>query len=102
MMRKIRLKVDPEIEEKGWDRAARVTVDLKNKQRHSNLVVRFKGTPQNPLSHFEVEEKARKLTRGILAERGLERLFEAVQGLEKVADISRIGDLLRTGVLRLT
>ena len=26
MMRKVRLRVDPEIEEKGWDRAARVTL----------------------------------------------------------------------------
>ena len=28
MMRKVRLKVDHEIEDKGWDRAARVTVSL--------------------------------------------------------------------------
>lgn len=96
MMRKIRLNADPEIEQKGWDRAARVTVDLKNKQRHSTLVVRFKGTPQNPLSHLEVEDKARKLTRAILSERQLERLFEAVQRLEKIADVARIGDLLRS------
>jgi 2-methylcitrate dehydratase PrpD len=96
MMRKIRLNADPEIEEKDWDRAARVTVDLKSKQRHSILVVRFKGTPQNPLSHLEVEDKARKLTRAILSERQLERLFEAVQRLEKIADVSRIGNLMRT------
>ncbi|MGE5817742.1 MAG: MmgE/PrpD family protein [Deltaproteobacteria bacterium] len=95
MMPKIRLNADREIEQKGWDRAARVTVDLKNKQRHSTLVIRFKGTPQNPLSHLEVEGKARKLTRAILPERRLERLFEAVQRLEKIADVSRIGDLLR-------
>ena len=95
MMRKVRLNTDAEIEQKGWDRAARVTVDLKNGQCHSTLVVRFKGTPQNPLSHLEVEDKARKLTRDILTERQLERLFEAVQGLEKVADVSRMGDLLR-------
>jgi 2-methylcitrate dehydratase PrpD len=102
MMRKIHLNTDSEIEEKGWDRAARVTVDLKTGQRHSTLVVRFKGTPQNPLSYSEVEEKARKLTRGMLTERQLERLFEAVQGLEKVVDVSQIGDLLRSRVSRLT
>jgi 2-methylcitrate dehydratase PrpD len=96
MMHKIRLNTDREIEQKGWDRAARVTVELKNKQRHSTLVVRFKGTPQNPLSHLEVEDKARKLTRAILSGRQLQRLFEAVQRLEKIADVSRIGDLVRT------
>lgn len=96
MMRKIRLNADREIEEKGWDRAARVTVDLKGKKRHSTLVVHFKGTPRNPLNQSEVEDKARKLTRAILSERKLERLFEIVQRLEEVTDVSRIGDIVRT------
>jgi 2-methylcitrate dehydratase PrpD len=60
------------------------------------MVIHFKGTPQNPLSHMEVEEKARKLTRNLLSERQLERLFETVQGLDKLSDVSRIGDLLRS------
>ena len=30
MMRKVRLRVDHEIEAKGWDRAARVTLSLKD------------------------------------------------------------------------
>ena len=50
MMRKVQLKVDREIEEKGWDRAARVTVDLGKKGRHGKLVIHFKGTPANPMS----------------------------------------------------
>ena len=61
MMRKVRLKVDHEIEQKGWDRAARVTVGLGKKQRHSALVVQFKGTPKNPTSPLEVEDKARAI-----------------------------------------
>ena len=79
MMRKVRLKVDHEIEQKGWDRAARVTVALANKQRHSELIVHFKGTPRNPMSQSEVEDKARKLTRAIFSEQQLERLVEAVK-----------------------
>ncbi len=96
MMRRVSLKTDREIEQKGWDRAARVIVDLRNKQRYSALVVHFKGTPRNPLSRLEVEDKARKLTRAILSERQLGRLFEVVQRLEKIADVSRIGHLLRS------
>ena len=42
------LRVDPEIEKKGWDRAARVTLSLRNGKRPSVLVIHFKGTPQNP------------------------------------------------------
>ncbi len=95
MMRKIRLETDSEIEQKGWDRAARVTIGLANKQRHSSLVIHFKGTPRNPLSHSEVEDKARKLTHRLLSERQLDGLVEAVDQLEKIDDVSRIGDLLR-------
>jgi 2-methylcitrate dehydratase PrpD len=95
MMRKIRLETDSEIEQKGWDRAARVTIGLANKQRHSDLIIHFKGTPRNPLSHSEVEDKARKLTHRLLSERQLDGLVEAVDQLEKIDDVSRIGDLLR-------
>ena len=95
MMRKVRLKVDHEIEQKGWDRAARVTVGLGKKRRHSALVVHFKGTPKNPMSPLEVEDKARKLTRAILAGWQLERLVESVENLEKIDDVSRIGEFLR-------
>jgi 2-methylcitrate dehydratase PrpD len=95
MMRRVRLEVDHEIEEKGWDRAARVTVALKNNQRHSALVIHFKGTPGNPLSQSEVEAKARKLTHGLLPERKLERLVECVNHLERIEDAASIGALLR-------
>jgi 2-methylcitrate dehydratase PrpD len=95
MMRKVRLKVDHEIEQKGWDRAARVTIDLGKKQSDSALIVHFKGTPRNPMSQLEVQDKARKLTRAILPERQLERLVETVENLEKIDDVSRIGRLLR-------
>jgi 2-methylcitrate dehydratase PrpD len=96
MMRKVRLEVDHEIEEKGWDRAARVAVTLKNGQRHSALIVHFKGTPGNPMSSSEVEDKARKLTRALLPAQKLGRLIETVQRLEKIDDVSAIGALLRS------
>src|SRR4029077_9516108 len=88
MMRKVRLKVDHEIEQKGWDRAARVTIDLGKKQSDSALIVHFKGTPRNPMSQLEVQDKARKLTRAILPERQFERLVETVENLEKIDDVS--------------
>jgi hypothetical protein len=42
-----------------------------------------------------VEDKARKLTHRLLSERQLDGLVEAVDHLEKIDDVSRIGDLLR-------
>ncbi|MSP38838.1 MAG: MmgE/PrpD family protein [Deltaproteobacteria bacterium] len=95
LMRKVRLKVDHEIEAKGWDRAARVTVALGNKQRHSKLVIHFKGTPLNPMTGAAVEDKARQLTRGILSPLKLARLVDTVANLEKLDDVSKLGDLLR-------
>lgn len=95
LMPKIRLEVDHEIETQNWDRAARVTVELGGGRRHSKLVIHFKGTPHNPLSGAEVEAKAAKLTRGIIGEGQLARLVDAVKRLEKVADVSALGALLR-------
>jgi 2-methylcitrate dehydratase PrpD len=94
-MRKVRLRVDTEIEEKGWDRAARVTLALKDGRRASALVVHFRGTPHNPMSHSELEEKARILTRRMLSERRLARLVETVETIEKLDDLSKLSRLLR-------
>jgi 2-methylcitrate dehydratase PrpD len=94
-MRKVRLHVDPEIEEKGWDRAARVTLTLRGGRRPSALVVHFKGTPHNPMSESELQEKARNLTRQILGERKLVRLTETIRELEKLDDVSKLGRYLR-------
>ena len=89
MMRKVRLKVDREIEQKGWDRAARVTVSLANKQRPSKLIIHFKGTPRNPLSQLEVEDKARKLTRAILSDAAARAFGRGGQRLWKRSMMSR-------------
>lgn len=95
MMRKVRLKIDHEIETKGWDRAARVSVALANKPRQSKLVIHFKGTPGNPMSYLEVADKARKLTRTMWSEAQLEHLIDTVNRLEKADDLSSIGAVLR-------
>lgn len=95
MMRRVRLLVDHEIERKGWDRAARVTVRLKNGRRLSSLVVHFKGTPHNPMTPAELEEKVRTLTRGLIGEQRLERLVETVRSIEKLGSLEKLTRLLR-------
>jgi 2-methylcitrate dehydratase PrpD len=94
MSKRVRPAVDHEIENKGWDRAARVTVKLKNGRRFSELVIHFRGTPKNPLSLAELEEKARRLTQSVLTPKELNRLSEAVLNLEKVKKISQLSSLL--------
>jgi 2-methylcitrate dehydratase PrpD len=97
MMRKVRLRVDSEIEKKGWDRAARVTLSLKDGRRPSALVVHFRGTPHNPMSAAELREKARNLTRNLISEKKLGRLIESVQNVEKLDDVSKLTRPLRLG-----
>jgi 2-methylcitrate dehydratase PrpD len=94
--RLVRLKVDREIEEKRWDRAARVTVRLKNGRSHTGLTIHFKGTPQNPLSPLELEDKAKRLTRRLLSSKRLDRLIESVRRLEKLDNLSTLSALLTT------
>jgi 2-methylcitrate dehydratase PrpD len=89
-MRRVRLSVDDEIEKKGWDRAARVTLSLKDGRHLSALVVHFRGTPHNPMNESELGEKTRNLTRRLLSERQLERLAETVRNIEKLDDISKL------------
>jgi 2-methylcitrate dehydratase PrpD len=96
-MRRVRLCVDREIEEKGWDRAARVTLSLKDGRSLSALVVHFRGTPKNPMNGSELEEKARNLTRRLLSERKLGKLIETVQNIEKLDDISKLTRPLKVG-----
>jgi 2-methylcitrate dehydratase PrpD len=72
-----------------------VTLSLKDRSHPSVLVVHFKGTPHNPMSSSELEEKARNLTRHILSEKKLERLIDTVQNVEKLDDISKLTRPLR-------
>jgi 2-methylcitrate dehydratase PrpD len=95
MMKRVRLEVDHEIETKGWDRAARVAVRLKDGQRFSALVIHFRGSPKNPLTLAELEEKARRLTRSLLSPAKFARLGETLLNLEKAKNILQVSALLR-------
>jgi 2-methylcitrate dehydratase PrpD len=95
MTRRVQLRIDDEIERKNWDRAARITVRLKDGRRFTDLVVHFRGAPKNPLSQAELEDKARRLTKSLLGPKTFDRLAESVLTLEKVKKISMLGALLR-------
>ena len=95
LARRIELREDSEIVEKHWDRAARVSVELRDGRTASVLVVHFRGTPQNFLSAEEIADKARRLTASVGKEKTLERLIETVDRLEKVKDVSVLSSLLK-------
>jgi len=95
LTRRVKLKIDHEIERKHWDRAARVTVRLKDGRRFAALIIHFRGAPKNPLSHAELVDKARRLTKSQLAPKTFERLAESVFALEKIKKLSLLSSLLR-------
>jgi 2-methylcitrate dehydratase PrpD len=95
MTDKVKLETDAEIEQKAWDRAARVTVQLKNGRRYAALVIHFRGAPANPLSHAELVDKASRLTRSLLGARRFDQLVEGVCNLEKLKRPSQLTSLLR-------
>jgi 2-methylcitrate dehydratase PrpD len=95
MTRRVKLKIDDEIEQRHWDRAARVTVRLKDGRRFTALIIHFRGAPKNPLSHAELEGKARRLTKSLLSPQTFNRLVESVFTLEKVKKISALSSLFR-------
>jgi 2-methylcitrate dehydratase PrpD len=95
MTKRVRLEVDREIEEKGWDRAARVSIQLKDGRRLQELVIHFRGTPKNPLGLDEVEDKARRLTQSLLGPKRFARLSETISRLDAMEKVSELSALLR-------
>jgi 2-methylcitrate dehydratase PrpD len=93
---KIRIIPDPEMSSrfpKWWP--TRMTIQ----DRHGNVwvgeVPTAKGDPENFLSLDEVFEKFSGLARAVFPGDQVDRIMEAVMTLERVRDVSRLGDLLR-------
>ena len=72
--------------------ANRVTLVTKGGKRYSKEVKVPKGHPLNPMDSSEVEEKFRRLTRGLLPKGRTDGVLEKVWSLEKVTDL---GDVVR-------
>jgi 2-methylcitrate dehydratase PrpD len=71
-------------------------VQLNDGRRFEELVIHFRGAPNNPLSVAELEQKAKRLTKSLLAPEKLERLEETIFNLEKVQKASQLSALLRS------
>ncbi len=88
MQRRITTEFDAEIEAEGWDRIRSRIEAWTTDGRH--LVQRadenYRGGPHNPMSDAEVEGKFRDCAAGLLDEAAIGRVFEAVWGLETLAD----------------
>lgn len=95
--KKVRMIPDQEAEEKItrgqlW---ARVVVKTKDGRRLSSSQY-AKGSPENPLSQEEVEEKARGLASNVLEPSKVEELVDLCRHLEDMQDVSELARCLTT------
>ena len=91
MADKVSLDVDSEVDKDyPATRGARVSVKLKSGASFQAKVDYCKGTPENPLSRGELEEKFRGLASTALDSKRVEELLERFSNLEHEKDLSSL------------
>ncbi len=75
-------------------RAAAVTMTLKDGTTHSAATEFALGTPGNPMSDAQLEEKFRALAGEVLAEDNVDQLVERLWSIESLGSISELMTLL--------
>jgi len=94
---RITMTLHPEAERQGTDGEAlpvTVTVTHKDGRTLAAQVQYPKGHPANPLSPIAMQEKFEDCAFGVLERPDIRRVIELVQGLECVADIGALMDVL--------
>ena len=59
-----------------------------------------RGSPQDPLSRAQIEDKFRTYARGVIPEPNVEEVIDAVNRLEELASVRRLMDLLQAAPRR--
>ena len=96
MQQRIETEFDPEIEAMGWERI-RSRIDVRTKDGRS--ITRwadenYRGSPHNPLSDAELEDKFRDCAAGLLDDDRVARVCGAVWALETLDDVGELLNLL--------
>lgn len=95
-IKKIRAYGDPEIDGMGpaFRHAARVKIISKDGKTYSREIMNRRGSPENPLSHDDVEYKFRHVVNGCLSKDSIDRVIDLTQELDRLPDIKPLVDLL--------
>jgi 2-methylcitrate dehydratase PrpD len=99
LFERITMTLHPEAQRQGTDgEALPVTVTVTHKDGHTLTaqIQHPKGHPANPLSPVTMEEKFEDCAFGVLERPDIRQLIELVRGLEHVADIGTLMDVLMT------
>jgi 2-methylcitrate dehydratase PrpD len=92
LMRKVERVLDPEIEAKGFEKIrSTVEVDLVDGRKlveHADE--RYRGGPDLPFTRDELYEKWSDCASLVLPQAAVEQVFELVDGLEKLPDVTTL------------
>jgi 2-methylcitrate dehydratase PrpD len=72
-----------------------VDITLKNGRVLHHHTPNVRGTPQNPMTREEVEEKCYGLLRPVLRRKRAKALIDAVWNIERVGNVHELRPLLR-------
>lgn len=96
MQGRISTHFDQQIEDMGWDRIRSridlVTKDGRKFERWADEA--YRGSPHNPLTDGQLEDKFRNCAAGLLDEAACQRVFETVWSLEGQGDVIVLFDQL--------
>lgn len=99
--RKVFTHHDPEIEAMGYDRIrSRIVVTTKDRRTIERWAdENYRGSPLNPLTDGEIEDKFRDAAAGLLPEERCQALFDFVWAMEASRDATALLDLVDYGAL---
>jgi 2-methylcitrate dehydratase PrpD len=87
---RIELVADPELRESLSPRQVRLEVLTRDGKRLAKHLLTYRGTPENPVSTQDVEDKARDLAAPLIGHRKTEELIQCVRDLEHVRDMREL------------
>jgi 2-methylcitrate dehydratase PrpD len=100
LMERVSIARDPTQEAVPRKESARVRIHLEKGHCETVFVDHVHGYPSNPLSHEDVEHKARELMEPALGSRQTDALIERVWKLDALPDASILADAMAPGTFR--
>jgi len=97
---RVTMEVDPSaeqvfFEENGLAIPAHVEIRTVDGKTYEEEIKYSKGTPNNPFTREEIEDKFKRLTSSLLSQEKIDRIIETTNRLEKLEDISALTGLLK-------
>jgi aconitate decarboxylase len=95
-MPRIKIAVDPEIESRGapYRHAARIALLTTGGRTFRREILHRRGSPENPVSHNDVERKFAANVRGLVSPSAIDRLKYLAARLESLANAKEMIDII--------